>query len=163
MQISRAQFIRGDFNGTQNPLRPPWAISEIQFTEICTGCGDCAAHCPSHIIKPGRANYPVVDFSLGECSFCGKCVDACSVNALQTTDHGNAAWHIKASIDPNTCLAHKGVECRSCYDPCETHAVTMAPRFGGVSIPAIDMDGCNGCGACYSVCPALAISMDTIQ
>ena len=74
--VSRMQFLRGDFKGKESPLRPPWAITESLFTEICTNCGECISQCPTHIIKQARANFPVVDFSSGECLFCEQCLDA---------------------------------------------------------------------------------------
>lgn len=157
-QISRMQFLRGDFRGKESPLRPPWAVDERLFTELCTGCGECISQCPSHIIKPARANFPVVDFSSGECSFCERCVEVCKPNALFNSG-SNKPWSIKASVNKDTCIAYKGVECRSCYDPCEAGAIMMPPRLGGISVPVISTDSCTGCGACYSPCPVNAVSI----
>ena len=161
-QVSRMQFLRGDFKGEETPLRPPWAINESLFTEICTNCGECITQCPTHIIKQARANFPVIDFSSGECSFCGLCVDVCKPQALLKTQH-NMPWSIKASIKKDACIAHQGVECRSCYDPCEARAIMMPPRLGGISIPVISTDNCTGCGACFSVCPVSAITVNKPQ
>ena len=157
-QVSRMQFLRGDFKGKESPLRPPWAIDEQLFTGICTSCGECIAQCPTHIIKPARANLPVVDFSAGECLFCEQCVDTCKPRALLKNDI-KSPWTIKASIDNDICIAHKGVECRSCYDPCEARAIMMPPRLGGISIPVISTNSCTGCGACFSVCPVDAVTI----
>ena len=157
-QVSRIQFLRGDFRGKETPLRPPWAIDESLFVEICTSCGDCIPQCPTHIIKKGRANYPVIDFTSGECLFCEECVNACKPRALLKTTH-HTPWSVKATINQEVCISYKGVECRSCYDPCETRAVTMRHRPGSVSIPVISDNVCCGCGACFSVCPVSAITM----
>ena len=159
-QVSRMQFLRGDFTGKEIPLRPPWAINENLFTAICTQCGDCITHCPTHIIKPARGLFPVVDFTAGECLFCERCVDACKPQALRLTRR-DKPWSIKAAIKTDVCIAHHGVECRSCYDPCEVRAIKMPPRLGGISIPHIDTDNCTGCGACFSVCPVQAVTMNT--
>ena len=161
-QVSRMQFLRGDFKGKETPLRPPWAIDESLFTEICTNCGECISHCPTHIIKQARANFPVVDFKSGECLFCEECVDVCKPQALLKNPQ-KSPWSIKASIDKDVCIAHKNVECRSCYDPCETRAIMMPPRLGGISIPIISPDNCTGCGACVSVCPVQAVSISQRQ
>ena len=158
-QVSRMQFLRGDFRGKETPLRPPWAINENLFTDICTNCGECITHCPTHIIKPARANFPVVDFSAGECLFCEQCIDACKPHALLKKNEKSIAWSIKAAINNEVCIAHKGVECRSCFDPCEARAILMPPRLGGISIPVISIDSCTGCGACFSVCPVQAITI----
>ncbi len=153
------QFLRGDFKGKESPLRPPWAIDENLFTEICTGCGECAEKCPTHIIKIARAGFPVVDFADGECLFCEHCVDVCKPAALLKTSQ-NSPWTLNASVQVEACIAFQGVECRSCYDPCENHAITLLPRLRSVAIPKIESDRCNGCGACISVCPVQAISMN---
>ena len=134
-QVSRMQFLRGDFTGKQTPLRPPWAITESLFTDICTNCGECITQCPTHIIKQARANFPVVDFSAGECLFCEQCINACKPHALLKKNEKSIPWSIKASINNDVCLAHHGVECRSCFDPCEARAIMMPPRLGGISIP----------------------------
>lgn len=157
-QVSRMQFLRGDFKGNEIPLRPPWAIDEILFTEICTSCGDCISHCPTHIIKAARGNYPIIDFTQGECLFCEQCTSVCQPQALIKTTH-KIPWQIYATVDKNVCIAHQGVECRSCYDPCQSRAITMPLRLGAISFPVIDTDSCNGCGACISTCPTQAISM----
>jgi ferredoxin-type protein NapF len=156
--INRMQFLRGDFSGRGAPIRPPWAVSEQQFLQKCDGCGDCMSQCPTHILKRGRARYPLVDFSSGECLFCGDCAAACRTGALQRLE-GRAPWLIKASIDTDQCIAYRGVECRSCVDPCESRAIRMLPRVGGAAIPELDTSSCTGCGACFSVCPVQALSL----
>jgi ferredoxin-type protein NapF len=156
--ISRIQFLRGDFSGQDEPLRPPWAVDEFLFTEICNTCGDCIEQCPTHIIHKGRGQFPVIDFKSGECLFCGGCLNTCKPGALKEIS-GQQPWFITASIDTEKCIAFQGVECRSCYDPCEVHAINMTPRIGGVSVPVLNHTTCTGCGACFSVCPVQAVNM----
>jgi ferredoxin-type protein NapF len=156
------QFLRGDFKGKETPLRPPWAITESLFTEICTNCGECISHCPTHIIKSARANFPVVDFSSGECLFCEQCVDVCKPHALLKTRE-ETPWAIKAFINETVCIAYQGVECRSCFDPCEARAIQMPPRLGGICIPVLNSNNCTGCGACFSVCPVQAITVNHLS
>lgn len=162
-QVNRMQFLRGDFKGKEMPIRPPWAINENLFTEICTSCGECITQCPTHIIRPARANFPVIDFSAGECLFCEQCIDVCKPHALLKTKQNNSPWSIKVSINDDICIAHQGVECRSCFDPCETRAILMPPRPGGISVPVISTDNCTGCGACFSICPVQAITIGLPQ
>lgn len=152
------QFLRGDISGRNNPIRPPWAVSEFLFSSVCDSCGECISHCPVHIIKPGRGNLPIINFSSGECDFCARCVDHCKTDALKKVT-GNRPWSIVAKIETSKCIAYNNVECRSCYDPCDFRAIHMTPVIGGVSIPAISFDNCTGCGACFSVCPTQAINM----
>lgn len=158
--ISRMQFLRGDYSGRNNPIRPPWALPEDTFTTLCERCGDCIDKCPTHIIHQGRGSFPVVDFISGECLFCGDCVDVCRPAALKKLD-GHKPWSVTASINRQTCLAYNNVECRSCYDPCEADAIKMTPRIGGVSIPVLNSSTCTGCGACFAICPVQAMSMNT--
>lgn len=160
--ISRTQFLRGDFSGQNAPVRPPWAIEEFLFTSVCNGCGDCVDACPTKIIIQGRGHFPIVDFSRGECLFCGDCAEKCKPLALSISDT-QQPWHVKASIDSMSCMAYNGVECRSCYDPCEVKAITIMPRIGGVSIPTLDENICTGCGACHAICPASSIKMQTFN
>lgn len=161
-QVNRMQFLRGDFAGKEKPLRPPWAINESLFLEVCTQCGECISHCPTHIIRAARANFPVVDFNSGECLFCEQCIEVCEPHALLKARQ-SLPWSIKASIKEDVCIAHQGVECRSCYDPCDVRAITMPPRPGGISIPAVNTINCTGCGACFSVCPVQAISISNLN
>jgi ferredoxin-type protein NapF len=160
--ISRMQFLRGDLSGRNAPIRPPWALDEAAFTRLCNACGDCIERCPTKIIHSGRGSYPVIDFSAGECLFCGDCVDACKPGALKKPPKktGSAPWSVKASIDTKACIAHRGVECRSCQDPCEVRAIEVPPRIGGVSVPVLDAGRCTGCAACFHVCPVSAVRMN---
>ncbi len=156
--ISRMQFLRGDFSGRVPVLRPPWALAEEAFTRACERCNGCIEVCPTGLVNKGRGGFPVVEFSAGECLFCGDCVDACEAGALKKIE-GEPPWAVRAVIDPEVCIAWQGVECRSCFDPCEPRAIRMPPRAGGVSVPEIDSEICSGCGACFPICPVQAVCM----
>jgi len=157
--ISRTQFLRGDFRGAEKALRPPWAVNESQFVDLCNSCGDCIPSCPTSILVKGRAGFPVVDFSKGECEFCGNCVAVCKTGALQQTQQpGEVPWALKAVIG-DSCITHQGVVCRSCTEQCETRAIEFQLSVGRVPQPQLDEAKCNGCGACVSICPVNAISV----
>jgi ferredoxin-type protein NapF len=156
------QFLRGDFSGRSAVRRPPWALAEAAFVGRCDGCGQCVAVCPTRILHSGRGAYPEVDFRAGECLFCGDCVAVCRPGALQR-NAAQAPWLLRASIDAGACLALRGVECRSCADPCEPRAIRMRPRLGGVAVPELETTNCNGCGACYAVCPVGAVSVQAAR
>ncbi len=155
--ISRAQFLRGDLRGRQAPIRPPWSLSEAEIDEICTRCNECLSACPEQIISHGRDHLPVVDFSKGACTFCGKCVAHCKPQALLRTD-GSQPWDLKAVLAGN-CLAKRGVMCRSCGDVCELRAIHFKLAVGGFAHPEFDNNRCSGCGACVAPCPVQAISV----
>lgn len=155
--VSRRQFLRGDFSGRHVALRPPWAIEESLFVERCTGCDACLDACPEQILIHDKSGFPMVDFRRGECSLCGKCHDVCESQALQFTD-GESPWLLIASIQMN-CLAIQGVLCSGCLEQCENRAIRFEQRIGNAPYPKLDPQLCDGCGACYRICPADAIRM----
>ncbi len=65
---------------------------------------------------------------------------------------------LKAVIAAN-CLALNRVVCRSCGEACEPDAIRFRPALGGVSMPQIALDACNGCSRCVLACPVHAIAM----
>jgi ferredoxin-type protein NapF len=155
--ISRGQFLRGDFRGRQTPIRPPWALSESQFVELCTRCGSCGDACPHQIVATGSGGFPKIDFSRGECTFCGECVAACRDGALSQAG-GRRPWRHAAAMN-DRCLALGRIVCRSCADVCEAGAIRFRLRPGGVPTPRVEVELCSGCGACFGVCPVGAIEM----
>ncbi len=158
--IDRTAFLGGDLKGRNQPVRPPWSLPEMEFRATCNSCGDCLDICPTQIIEFGRGHMPQINFDKGECLLCGDCVKSCTNGALLESD---LPWHVKANIDESICLAFKGVECRSCEDPCEPRAVNWIYLVGHSARPLIDASLCNGCGACYAVCPVNAIQIKPPQ
>ncbi len=154
--INRAQFLRGDLSGKQVPIRPPWALPEARFAELCSGCGECLDACPDGIIVAGRGKLPQVNFKLGECDFCGECVEACRIGALDREQ--SEPWDIRAEIQGN-CLSLNAIVCRSCGDACEPRAIGFRIEPGGVSRPELTTESCTGCGACLAVCPVDAVHL----
>jgi len=153
------QFLKGDFRGIGQSLRPPWAVDEAGFVELCTGCGDCIAICPSTILVEARAGFPVVDFNKGECEFCGQCEAVCTSGALRRSDiSGASPWELKAVIDDN-CITYQDIICRSCTEKCVSDAIQFQLKVGCVSPPQVEDTLCTGCGACVSGCPVSAISV----
>ncbi len=156
--ISRRQFLRGDFSGRKAvPLRPPWALAEAAFLKACTRCGECVSACPQLILAPGKDGLPRVDFGRGECTFCGKCVEACQPHALEKRE-GMPPWRLKARIQSN-CLAKSNVVCRACGDACAVQAIRFHPVVMAAAQPEVDGSLCSGCGACVKPCPAQAIEV----
>lgn len=137
----------------------PW-VKEAQFTDLCTQCGECVKHCPTQIIRASDGGFPRVDFQLGECTFCYQCADVCPEPLfLPKTE---PAWQAKAAISAS-CLATQNVDCRSCGDSCEPFAISFKLAVGKVAQPQIDLSRCTGCGACVSICPTSAISINQPQ
>jgi Pyruvate/2-oxoacid:ferredoxin oxidoreductase delta subunit len=57
------------------------------------------------------------------------------------------------------CLALNRVVCRSCAEHCAAHAIHFRLAPGGIAVPLVRNERCNGCAACIAVCPTSAISM----
>lgn len=158
MDASRRGFLLGRRQVVAASLRPPWALAEAAFLDACTRCGKCAEKCPTHIVVMGDGGYPTVDFSRGECSFCGDCVAGCADAALRRDSEHGTPWHLRAAIG-EACLARQDVVCRSCGDNCEARAIRFSPRLGGAAMPDVNEAACTGCGACVAVCPVQAVTM----
>ncbi len=139
----------------KTPIRPPWSLPETLFLETCTGCGNCLKACPEQIIVQDNTPFPKINFTNGDCTFCKACVDSCNDHVFFTTTT-QPAWNHKALVS-NNCLPKSGVACQSCQDACDVRAISFYPRMGGPASPEINLELCNGCGACFSVCPNDAI------
>lgn len=155
--LSRADFLTGSLGGRASPLRPPWAVAEARFRELCDGCGDCRRACPEAILVRGRGGLPAVDFGQGGCTFCGACVTACPTGALARAGEG-VPWGLRAVVGEG-CLSLSGVTCRVCEERCEARAIRFRPQLGGRATPEVAAAACTGCGGCMSACPVAAIEI----
>jgi len=138
-------------------VRPPYGSSESLFQSECPECESkaCAASCDEKIIVIGADGSPILNFAKSGCTFCEECAAACEAGVLQlenvaTAEKINAEFRI--SIEG--CVAHHGVICFSCKEPCIDDAIL----FNGMFNPVIDMNRCTGCGFCLGRCPTQAIS-----
>lgn len=156
--INRRQFLRGDFCGRHQVLRPPWALVEQTFLDACTRCGKCVAACPQAILVQDRDGYPYVDFQRGECDFCKACADSCTPGALSPMLDNRAPWNVKALITDD-CLARRGILCITCLEHCAARAIRRQLTARSASPPEITVVECSGCGACYRSCPVNAIAL----
>ncbi len=158
--FTRRQLFQGDLSGQNTPVRPPWALAEMDFLSECQRCLDCASYCPTNIIFHGSGGYPEINFEHDECTFCGDCVKACTSGALSEEKFscGSPAWAIKASFSDD-CLAAKQIVCQICAEQCDALAIRFIPKIGGVASPELQTELCNGCGACVAPCPVHAIQI----
>jgi ferredoxin-type protein NapF len=156
--LSRRQFLRGNFRKNAESIRPPWSLAEGDFINACSRCNECVDKCPENIIVKGDGGYPVINFELGGCTFCQKCVAACDDGALTIDNTDQLPWNITADIS-SECISLQGVMCRSCSDSCEEEAISFRHQVGGISQPEIESKSCTGCGYCVVTCPVQAIKI----
>ncbi|MGL6262941.1 ferredoxin-type protein NapF [Aeromonas jandaei] len=157
IDLARRGLFRGRLRVAEPPVQLPWSVAWPQFSTGCTRCGDCLAACPEQILINGEGGFPTVDFQRGECTFCGDCVTACKEPLFRLASE--TPWQYKASIAAN-CLANGQVYCQRCQDSCEPRAIRFIPTLGRVPTPVIELDSCNGCGACVQDCPVGSIKVD---
>lgn len=153
--LSRRNLLRGKWQGRPH-IRPPWIISEQVLVENCTRCHACIDSCETHVLISGSGGYPEVDFARAECTFCKQCVVACQETIFDETQE--RPWHYQARIKQD-CLTYKGIECRVCQDNCDVSAITFRLSAGRVAQPHINLELCNGCGACVKGCPTKAVDV----
>lgn len=140
-------------------IRLPWVNNARTFIDQCSQCGKCVQACETNIIVKGDGGFPTVDFNLGECTFCYQCAEVCPEPIFLTQDQ--PAWNAKALISEQ-CIAKQNVECRSCGDMCDNMAIQFKLEIGKVAQPNLNLDECNGCGACVSVCPTSSINVSNL-
>ena len=142
-------------------VRPPYGFNESLFQNECVTCESkaCVASCDEQIILIQADGTPRLDFSKSGCTFCEDCASVCEPNVL-SLENGHTSEHINATFRISTegCVAHHGVICFSCKEPCIDDAIL----FNGMFNPVIDMDRCTGCGFCLGRCPTQAIDFTAI-
>lgn len=140
--------------------RPPWAIEESQYLTLCTRCGECFKACPRGLLKPATqeeyegspiAGTPVLDLACGQCSYCGSCARACPTGALDLQLGRQVQTRVQIE---ESCQARQGFYCLLCEDACPQQAIKASAD--GINV---NMDACNGCGACGLACLHGAITL----
>lgn len=153
--LSRAELF-ASLRGGPVGVRPPGAIVESQFVELCTRCDACLTACPERIIARGAGGFPILDVSSRGCTLCGDCVTACQEGCLAAD--GPLMVAAVAAVSA-ACLETTGTACRICAEHCGENALSFRPQLGGRSALIIDAETCTGCGACVAPCPVRALSL----
>jgi len=147
-------------------VRPPFALSELEFILACTRCGDCIEACPHKVLFPLPASYgadvastAALDVLNGGCHLCEEwpCVSACEAAALKRPGEGKGedeaiVWPkmAQASIISDHCLPFRGPECGACDGSCP---IPKTLTFS-MEKPQIAAETCSGCGLCLAACIA---------
>ena len=140
-------------------VRPPYGKNESLFQSECPDCESkyCVASCDEKIIFIADDGTPALTFRENGCTFCDACAEVCEPGVLsleneETSTYLNAVFRISLKA----CVAHHGVICNACKEPCIDDAIL----FNGMFNPVIDDEKCTACGFCLSRCPTQAISFD---
>lgn len=142
---------------TQNPspsktgwLRPPGAVSNEEFFERCTKCGDCLSACSYKAIQESEEDgTPVIFAEETACHLCEDlpCIAACETDALMPIPGIHMVEMGVAVVTSSLCTAGNG--CNSCVSKCPVQALSM--DFGSFCVK-VDGNRCVGCGLCQYVC-----------
>ena len=143
-------------------VRPPYGSTESLFQSECPSCKSkaCVTSCDEKIIFIAEDGTPTLSFNKNGCTFCDECANSCEANVLSLKNTETATWlNAVFKISLEACVAHHGVICHSCKEPCIDDAIL----FNGMFNPIIDDDKCTACGFCISRCPTQAISYTTYE
>ena len=154
-------------------VRPPGGQDEARLLGGCIRCEKCYEVCPRKAIRPARMEngllgmrLPEMDFSSNYCDFCAEenggnplCVQVCPTKALVFEADAKPENTILgyAELNMDLCLAYRFIGCRFCYDACieARGEASSVIRLDELNRPVVDVQKCNGCGACESVCVSL--------
>ena len=157
-------------------IRPPGALPEKNFLQLCQRCGLCMKACPTNVINPtlgeaGMAGFwtPHLIMTQGYCEYtCTLCGSVCPTGAIEEiTAREKIERPIiigSAYVDRGRCLPWSGNgPCIVCQEVCPTSPkaiylrkqVIRGPNSSPVEVnaPYVDLKKCVGCGICETKCP----------
>ena len=121
------------------PLRPPGAVQEDLFLNLCVRCGECIKVCPGPVLHPAGLEAglealwtPIVVPKAAGCHYlCHSCGQVCPTGAirpLSIKDKRRARIGL-AVVHRRICLPHTGErDCQLCFEECRAagyNAITM--------------------------------------
>ena len=148
-----------DLSAARLFLRPPGAIPERRFLEICFRCGNCVEACPVHAIKPltvldeSLKKTPTINPNVAACVVCKtiECTRVCPSGALELLRDPKDIRMGLARVNYELCLRGKGEDCTVCVDKCPIGREAIRVYDDGLI--EVFENGCVGCGVCQVHCP----------
>ena len=144
---------------TRTLLRPPGALPEAEFLEVCYRCGNCVEVCPADAIRlypsddENLSNTPIVDPDMQACVICDElaCMNGCPSGALRLVDSPTDIRMGLAVVRESVCVRSQGEDCTVCIDLCPLG--DEAIRLSETGLVEVLEPGCVGCGVCQFHCP----------
>ena len=156
-------------------IRPPGALPEPEFLDLCVRCGECMKVCTTNALQPvlleaglDGAFSPKFVGRIGYCEYnCTLCAQVCPTGAIALLPLPVKQKFImgKAVLDKKLCIPFvKNESCITCEEHCPLPE--KAIRFRDVELihpvskqrviakrPYIVWSLCTGCGICEAKCP----------
>lgn len=155
-------------------IRPPGAVEEKQFLNLCVRCGECMKVCIHNALQPCflengyQAMFsPRLIARFGYCEFnCTLCGQVCPTGAIKRLDLAEKHKTVigLAYFDKNRCLPFADhIPCIVCEEHCPTHDKAIKFKKASVTdnkgnsvtlrLPYVVPELCIGCGICENKCP----------
>ena len=151
-------------------IRPPGALREERFKDVCVRCGNCIKACITNGLQPTLYESgwdgiltPRLIPRIGECDeYCNRCGSACptgAIRALPLAQKRNLQMGI-AHVNRSLCLGWtENKLCFICGEFCSYLALERHMKDGRIPCPIVREDVCRGCGLCEKQCPTHAIKV----
>ncbi len=145
------------------PLRPPGAVPEERFLDLCIRCEQCLQVCPGPVLQPAGLQHgweslwtpilaPTHAGCHQDCNFCSQVCPTGAIVPLSLAEKRHRQIGL-AVVDTITCLPHRGErDCQLCFDECAAagyHAIEMREiqlQIGEVPPGAVSPDELEAMG-----------------
>jgi len=160
-------------SNVQYLVRPPGAVEEENFLDLCLRCEECVKACSSTggCLQPSGSEYgwlgfwtPRARMREGYCEYsCTLCGEVCPTGAIKPLSVEAKQKKIigLAVFDKNRCIPWaQNIECLVCEEHCplSDKAIKFQIEPEKVKLPYVDPKLCIGCGICETKCPVVGES-----